>query len=163
MREIRSLLPFTGGAYQPVSSWNLALEGVYPRTGQASIRTGAEWTPVPAFSGRVGYRTDTLSGLSPLAGLTVGLGLHFWGQELSYAWVPLGDLGDSQYISLVMHFGEPAQNRRNLIQFKSVSKQKPDKTPPKGTTEWEPDQLMELLNENPIPRRGETSPSSTGN
>ena len=50
---------------------------VYARTGQASMRMGAEWNPAPAFSGRVGYRTDTLSGLSPIAGLTVGMGLHF--------------------------------------------------------------------------------------
>ena len=72
-----------------------------------------------AVSLRVGYRTDTLKGLSALAGFTTGIGLHLWGQEFDYAWA-VRDLGAAQYFSLVIHFGAPAEKRRNLIQLETI-------------------------------------------
>ncbi len=107
-------------AYSISAPWRFALEGIYNKTGLASARTGIEWSPLAAISIRAGYRTDTLKELSALAGLSAGLGVHLWGQELAYAWVPYGDLGDTQYISLLLKFGAEAINRRNLIQYQRV-------------------------------------------
>ena len=145
-------LPLTfhlAGAYQPVSTLNLGSELLFPRTGLSSFRLGAEWQPNSLIALRTGYRTDTLSGLSPLAGFSTGLGVTVWGAELAYAWVPYGDLGDSHYFSLLMKFGETrVARRRNLVKFKHQGKppvQKPSK-------ELEPDyqSLKNLLSDEPI-------------
>lgn len=96
------------GAYQLNSQWLITMEGIYPQAGPASFRIGGQWRPLEAVSLRAGYRTDNLQQLSPLAGFSTGIGIHVWGQELAYAWVPLGALGDTQYISLVFKFGQNA-------------------------------------------------------
>ncbi|HVO33875.1 MAG TPA: hypothetical protein VMU17_08155, partial [Elusimicrobiota bacterium] len=83
-----------------------SVEGVYHRDGPSSFRIGGQWQPASLFALRAGYRSDTIQDLSALAGFSVGFGLKLWGQELSYAWVPLGDLGDTNYISLVIRFGK---------------------------------------------------------
>jgi hypothetical protein len=106
---------------------------------------------------RVGYRTDTLKGLSPLAGFSTGMGLHIWGQEFAYAWSPYGDLGDTQYFSLLIHFGAADEARRNLIQYQSIKQHRAVRGSGSGTTyghtktedatEPEYQQLMQLLSE----------------
>jgi hypothetical protein len=108
-----------GAQYRMNSNLTLAEEGVYEQTGLASYHTGLEWAPMDHLVLRLGYRTDTLKGLSPLAGLTTGIGLNLWGFELSYAWVPLGDLGNTQYFSLLMKFGS-AVAKRNLIRYEAA-------------------------------------------
>jgi hypothetical protein len=40
-----------------------------------------------------------------MAGVAAGVGLRLWGQDFDYAWVPFGDLGTTQYFSLVLRFG----------------------------------------------------------
>jgi len=94
------------GACRLSPQWLATVEAVYPQAGPASFRIGGQWRPLEAVSLRVGYRTDNLQELSPLAGFSTGIGISVWGQELAYAWVPLGDLGDTQYISLVFKFGQ---------------------------------------------------------
>ena len=101
---------------------------------------------------RVGYRTDTLKGLSDLAGFTTGIGVHVWGQELDYSWLPQGDLGNTQYISLILNFGPPPEARRNLIQYNSIKQHRtvkgegsPDNAEP---SDEDNQQLMELLKDN---------------
>jgi hypothetical protein len=103
-----------GAAYQTTRNLNITAECVYRQTGLASFHTGLEWNPMPALSLRAGYRTDTLAGLSPIAGFSTGIGLHVWGQEFSYAWVPMGELGSTQYFSLVMRFGGSKAASPNL-------------------------------------------------
>jgi hypothetical protein len=96
--------------YAPVVSLRTMLEGDYAFNRLAGLHAGAEWLPTRFTALRVGYRTDTLNGLSPLAGLTTGVGLRLWGQEFDYAWVPLAQLGSTQYFSMVFRFkgsGEP--------------------------------------------------------
>jgi len=73
---------------------------------------------------RAGYRTDTLKGLSALSGTTLGLGLNVWGQELAYAWVPYGDLGNTHYISLLMKFGEAERDRKNIVRYQNIKSDK---------------------------------------
>ena len=93
-----------GGTYLATPAVTLALEGVVRQTGLASVHSGIEWRPADPLALRIGYRTDTIKELSALAGLTAGVGIKVMGQTLSYAWVPLDDLGNTQYISLLIQF-----------------------------------------------------------
>jgi len=103
-----------GGAYKALTNLNLTGEGVFAFHGLASAHLGVEFMPSPFVALRAGFRSDTTKDLSALAGFSTGIGLHFWGQEFDYAWVPLGDLGSTQYFSLVLHFGAPKENSKNL-------------------------------------------------
>ena len=132
-----------GGAYQPDSHYLGSAEVVYEKSGLASFHTGLQWRPIEMVSLRAGYRTDTLKGLSALAGFSTGLGLHVWGQEFAYAWTPYGDLGDTQYFSLLIHFGAADEARRNLIQYQSIKQHRAVKG--KEAAEPEYQQLMQLL------------------
>ena len=58
-------------------------------------------------------------GNAALAGLTTGLGIQAWGHEFSYAWVPLGDLGNTHYFSFVFRFGR-TEAKRNLISYRTL-------------------------------------------
>lgn len=93
-----------GAAYQATAAVSLSVEGV-ARAGDPSARIGVEWK-AGLLALRAGYRSDVLRELSPMAGLTTGVGLEAWGQELEYAWVPVGALGSTQYFSLVFRFGQ---------------------------------------------------------
>ena len=103
-----------GALYSPLEYLNLTAEGVYRFTGLTSAHMGVEVMPSSLVSIRAGFRTDTLRNLPGFSGFTTGLGLHLWGQEFDYAWVPLGDLGDTQYFSLVLRFGPSAEASKNL-------------------------------------------------
>src|SRR5262249_39925247 len=69
---------------------------------------------------RVGYRTDTTEDLSAVAGFTTGVGLELWGQEFSYAWTPMGDLGGVKYFFILLRFGGAGQRKSNLIQYQNI-------------------------------------------
>lgn len=159
-------LPLAGhlaAAYQPQRHWNLVVEGIYDNTGAANVRTGIEWKPLEAISIRTGYRTDTTKELSALAGFTTGLGVHVWGQELAYAWVPYGDLGNIQYFSLLVQFGRSKEEERNLIQYETIKRQRTVKgskmnpgTSDKSDEDYQ--QLMQLLQEGKEPVAQSGSP-----
>ena len=135
-----------GGAYQPIDQWTVSAEGIYPQTGLASAHFGVEWRPLPSLSIRSGYRTDTVKELGAIAGFTTGVGLQFYGQEFSYAWLPMGDLGNTQYFSLVMHLGEAQKASNNLIQYQDLKQHRAvhgiDERDDKDF-----EQIMELLKE----------------
>jgi hypothetical protein len=160
-----------GGAYQPNSRYLVSAEGVYEKNGLASFHTGFQWRPIEMVSLRAGYRTDTLSGLSPLAGFSTGLGLHVWGQEFAYAWTPYGDLGDTQYFSLLIHFGAAAEEKQNLIQYQSIKQhrsvqgsdwnQKGKSHASDEATEPEYQQLMQLLSAGEDGHKTQTAGSGT--
>lgn len=137
-----------GGAYRPGSNWLISSEVVVPKTGLTSFHLGGEWRPLEMLSLRTGYRTDTTKELSMLAGYTLGMGIHMWGQELAYAWLPYGDLGNTHYISLLMQFGEAERSKRNLIQYQHIKKHRTAEGS-SNSQEIAPDyqQLMELLND----------------
>ena len=139
----------TGAAYQPNSHFLVSAEGVYEKNGLASFHTGGQWRPIEMVSLRAGFRTDTLKGLGPLAGFSTGLGLHVWGQEFAYAWTPYGDLGDTQYFSLLIHFGASEEARRNLIQYQDIKQHRTVKQGSGGKNDMEPEyqQLMQLLSD----------------
>ena len=110
----------TAVAYRPWTPWLVTAEGVFETAGAANGHFGVEWEPLKAVSLRTGYRTDPLQELSALAGFSTGIGLSFWGQEFSYAWVPYGDLGDTQYFSLLIKFGAD-EERKNLKTTRATS------------------------------------------
>jgi hypothetical protein len=113
-----------GAAYQPEKHWTFTGESVYSVAGSFAGRFGAAWNPLDMVQIRAGYKTDTLKELSVMAGLTVGMGLKIWGQEFAYAWLPYGDLGDTQYFSLLMKFGAKDEEGRNLIQSQAFKTQR---------------------------------------
>ncbi len=142
-------LPMTfhaGAAYEPTSHYLLTTEAVYARNGLGSFHIGGQWRPLEAISLRAGYRTDTLKGLSPLAGFSTGIGIHILGQELAYAWVPYGELGNTQYFSVLARFGAREEERRNLIHYQTIKKHRTAKG---AETLSEPEymQLMQLLSD----------------
>ncbi len=93
-----------GVSYLAIDPLTLAFEAGGTRSGTAFARAGLEWRPVGALSLRGGYKTDALRRSSGLNGLTMGLGLQWRGYGFDYAWVPLGDLGYTQYFSLTLKF-----------------------------------------------------------
>jgi hypothetical protein len=135
-----------GGAYEPTSHYLGTADVVFPKNTVPSLHLGAQWRPLEAVSLRMGYKTDTLNGLSPLAGFTAGLGLHFMGQEFAYAWAPYGDLGDAQYFSLLVRFGADEEQKRNLIRYNDIKRHRTVKTGDHDKDlEPEYQQLMQLL------------------
>ncbi len=136
-----------GGAYEPDAHWLLSTEGVYSKTGMTSFHAGAGWRPVTMVSLRLGYKNDTQKGLSAIAGLTTGIGLHLWGQELDYAWAPYGDLGNAQYFSMLLRFGDHEQDKRNLIQYQDIKRHRSVRANQKDKEEPEYQQLMQLLSD----------------
>ena len=149
-------LPMTvhvGAAYRVSKPWLVSTEGVMPIHEPASGRAGIEWSPLEMFSLRAGYRSDSLKELSALAGFSTGVGLRFWGQEFSYAWVPYGDLGDTQYFSLLLKFGGTSEERRNLIQYHSIMQHRIVKNglPEMESSDPDYDQLMQMMTETQKP------------
>jgi hypothetical protein len=109
-------------------------------------RVGLEWRPIDMIALRTGYRTDTTDQLSAIAGFTVGIGLNMWGQEFAYAWVPYGDLGNTQYFSLLMRFGDRDTLKQNMQKaeiYQSYQEKDLDKS-----SDVEYQQLMQLLSYN---------------
>jgi hypothetical protein len=148
------LRTYAGIAYHTKNSCVLTAEGIYSGTGLLSARGGVEWRPLEMFALRAGYRTDTIKENTLLAGFSTGIGFKFWGSELEYAWVPYGDLGSTQYFSLVLKFGIEKAERKKLIQFRSIKAHRTVKNDAGTGTksrleEPEFDQLMQLLNDDP--------------
>ena len=150
-----------GAAYQSEYRLKSTVEGIYNKSGLVSGRAGVEWSPVQMVAIRAGYKTDTVKGLSALAGLTTGIGLRVFGQEFAYAWLPYGDLGDTQYFSMLIKFGAQEEERRNLIQYQHIKRHRTVKglgsqnlpagrqDSELGTSPNDPDyqQLMQLLSD----------------
>jgi hypothetical protein len=138
-----------GGAFRPSSRYLASSELVYRKDGPTSVHFGGQWRPLEAISLRVGYKTDTLKELGAMAGVTTGMGLHVWGQELAYAWSPYGDLGSTHNLSLVARFGAEEEQKRNLIQYQKIKKHRTVRSGEqrKQADDMEPEyqQLMQLL------------------
>ncbi|MFA5976374.1 MAG: PorV/PorQ family protein [Elusimicrobiota bacterium] len=135
-----------GAAYPMNPRWGFSAEGVYPKTGLANLRVGAQWQAYPAMLFRAGYRTDTVKQLGVIAGFTLGTGFLFRGHEFSYAWVPLGDLGNTHYFSLVLRFGGIERTKQNLIDARSI-KNKPMTHDQMDENDPEYQQLMQLFSD----------------
>jgi hypothetical protein len=147
-------------AYQPNNQWTVTGEVLrsWPED-RFDGRAGLEFKPMDAVALRTGYRSDTVTQNTALAGFSVGLGLQMWGQEFSYAWVPYGDLGDTQYFSLLIRFGHPGTLKGNMQKAEFIHRYHEKNLTDKDDVEYM--QLMQLLNEDDLktaqgPAVGET-------
>ncbi|MBI4349750.1 MAG: PorV/PorQ family protein [Elusimicrobia bacterium] len=103
-----------GGAIDVLPAVTVSLEGVRAFRSDDSVHAGVEWRPMALLSARAGYRSDVTREAGGIAGLTLGTGLAWKGYSFDYAWVPLGDLGHSQYLSLAVRFGAPSSGPDKL-------------------------------------------------
>jgi len=94
-----------GVSAQPFSQWYLSTDFVKRRDTQGEFGVGAEVTPRRFFSLRVGYRYAlTRPDLGGLSDFSAGLGIRHNMMSFDYAFVPLGDLGQTHRISFNMRF-----------------------------------------------------------
>jgi hypothetical protein len=77
---------------------------IYRQEGPVANALGVEWSNSAYYALRAGYNTSHEKELGIGAGFSAGIALHYWGQEFSYAWVPFGDLGNTNYFSLLIRF-----------------------------------------------------------
>ena len=104
----RNRLPFRcqiGLAYGFLEKITAALAVNKPIDNKASFRIGAEYRLSEALAFRVGYKTETVSELGTLSGLTAGIGFKVGGIIADYSFVPYGDLGNTHRISVSFRFG----------------------------------------------------------
>ncbi len=86
---IRSLPGFS-------SSLGLALDLVLPKDDDILVNVGGEWTYNDLLTGRVGYH-----GGADTQGVTSGIGVHYMGLSVDYAYVPFSeDLGNTHRIGV---------------------------------------------------------------
>jgi hypothetical protein len=141
-------LPLTGKlavAVEPIKHVLVAAEGDFPKSDSASGHFGVQWKPISFISLRAGYQTAATKELGGLNGFSAGAGLTVLGQEFSYAYVPYGDLGSTQYFSLLLRWGASDEARQNMVQEQDI---KPHRQAGHAKEKEDPEreQLMQLLN-----------------
>ncbi len=98
---------------------NVAVDGVFPKKGNAQLNEGVEFWIHNVFALRGGF----VGGQDAGSGLRVGAGFRFQKIEFNYAWTGFGDaLGNAHRISFDWHFGRNAQNtttglKDDLVKF----------------------------------------------
>lgn len=101
-------LPWTarvGVSGQPFAQWLLSTDFVKREDLKGEADIGAEVTPRRFFSLRLGYRYQlTRPDLGGLSDFSAGIGFRWNTISFDYAFVPLGDLGFTNRISLNMRF-----------------------------------------------------------
>ena len=95
-------LPFTirGGAAVKSGSLILATDLVNPSDEPVYYCAGLEWWLGKMLALRLGYRSNRSIG----SGITAGLGIHKGKVRFDYAYVPYGELGTTQRVSLSFKF-----------------------------------------------------------
>ena len=90
------------------------LDGVLPFQGSDGLRLGLEFANQQKYFARAGYSYDFQDqGLGGLNGLNIGLGAFIDPVEMDYCFSFLGDLGNTQQISLVLYMGAgPGGNQK---------------------------------------------------
>jgi len=101
-------LPWTfraGISGQPFSQWLLTGDYVKRIDSAGEYDAGAEVTPRRFFSLRMGYRYQIKRpDLGGLSGFSAGIGLRHNNMSFDYAFVPLGDLGQTHRVSFNLRF-----------------------------------------------------------
>lgn len=119
-------LPLTGRAgiaWRAHEQWVLASDVSYRKeAGRADGHLGVEWRPLSAIALRAGYRTETSKELSNVSGVSTGIGLRWGFAELAYAFLPYGDLGTTQYFSMLLKWGSDPSEKRNLVRYPPIRK-----------------------------------------
>ena len=96
-----------GGAFHLSDRIVLGLDLNFPRDNRPYAGAGAEYVlrySAVSFAGRFGYNGRTLGDIGGMAGVSLGLGVELHQLALDYAFVPFGQLGSAQRISLNFKF-----------------------------------------------------------
>jgi len=103
-------LPFNirvGAAYKIESYWLVTADVNAPIDGPQCYGAGTEYVQKLndnlQIAGRAGYNTGNVN-TGGLNGFTAGLGIKYLEYSIDYAYVPFGDLGDTNLISLTVAF-----------------------------------------------------------
>jgi hypothetical protein len=96
-----------GATWRPFKNYQFSLDGIHRLSGLNSVHTGVELFAGDLFSARFGYSTERTRQLSAMAGFSAGMGLHIWGQQFDYAFVPVSELGQTHYFSAIFKWGVP--------------------------------------------------------
>ncbi|MFH1260122.1 MAG: PorV/PorQ family protein [Elusimicrobiota bacterium] len=72
--------------------------------GKTNGGIGVEYNFKEIASARIGYNSERTSSLGGSAGLNVGAGFRYQNYNIDYGFVPYGDLGNSQRVSLGVKF-----------------------------------------------------------
>jgi hypothetical protein len=126
-----------GVSGQPFTQWLLTTDFAKRIDSSGEFDFGAEVTPRPFLSLRIGYRYQlTRPDLGGLSDFTTGIGLRYKTMSFDYAFIPLGDLGVSHRISINFRFKikddpepPPFVNKENA-NTESDLKLSPPQTPP---------------------------------
>jgi tetratricopeptide (TPR) repeat protein len=99
-----------GGALSSLGgNLNIGLDFIKPKDSNAYIATGIEYRLFDMLMVRAGY-----NGLSNFVGngITYGMGLKFRQWNLDYAFVPYGDLGNTNRVSVSIRFGHALEMQK---------------------------------------------------
>ncbi len=83
---------------------NFTLDGNYPLDNRINGNFGVEYIYKNFLSIRSGFKTETVSDIDFLSGLSLGAGFKIGRYGIDYAWIPYGDLGNTHRISLLIRF-----------------------------------------------------------
>ena len=104
-------LPLTfkfGAGYKAISTDDLtaltSLDIIIPIENKVSAHLGMELWIQKILAVRLGYKTDTMIDINPLAGLCAGVGFKFSNYTADFAYVPYGDLGNTYRFSIGAKF-----------------------------------------------------------
>ncbi|MEA1963686.1 MAG: PorV/PorQ family protein [Candidatus Aerophobetes bacterium] len=93
-------LTFKVGVASKSKTLNFALDVAKPQDNDIYYCLGAEWWVGKALALRAGYKTNQDIG----EGITAGITLRMGKNNIDYAYVPYGDLGNTHRISLTLKF-----------------------------------------------------------
>ncbi|MDX6769651.1 MAG: PorV/PorQ family protein [Elusimicrobiota bacterium] len=102
-----------GGNWRATPVFDAAADIVLPADGSAFLALGFEARLPAARLGsakdwsaalRLGFDQDHMREVDGLTGLTAGFGLDLSGMRVDYAWVPYGDLGTTNRVTLAFRF-----------------------------------------------------------
>lgn len=108
-------LPMTiklGGAWAITRNWLAAVDANAPNDDDIGYGAGTEYAcrlgTAARVAARLGYTTSTRD-TGRLNSVTAGLGVTFQEYTIDYAYVPYGNLGSTQRVSLTINFTGPRQ------------------------------------------------------
>ena len=98
-----------------------ALSGDWENGGDSRLNGGLEVDWSRTFLIRLGYQWSLADNqLSGLSGLTTGAGIRMGDWRFDYAYLPSGDLGTSNRVSLEYQFGQPVQTAPTPVRAPSM-------------------------------------------
>jgi hypothetical protein len=104
----------TGASYRLTRHWSLSADGIFPKDAASAAAGGTEYAlPIgreAAVAFRAGYNTR-YKDVPGLQGFSAGLGGRWNLLDVDYAWVPLGDLGQTHRASITVRFSRPGDGR----------------------------------------------------